>query len=70
MFIRYFNKQDVISLEFQRLLLIFMRSRWYLYVASRQGLCNTGELNPVCLHYIIVSVDMLRHLQHGSHQLY
>jgi hypothetical protein len=60
----------MLSLEFQTLLPIFMQSRRYLYVASRQGLCNTGELNPVCLRYIVVSVHMLRHVQHGSHELY
>ena len=63
MFIRYLNRQDVSSSEFQMLMLIFMRSRRYLYVAFRQGPYNAGESNPVCLRYIVVLIHMLHHLQ-------
>ena len=40
MFIQYFNRRDVISSEFQTLLLTFVQSRQHLYVAPHQGLCN------------------------------
>ena len=43
-------------------MLIFMQSRQYLYVASRQGLCNTGKSNLVSLRYILVLIRILHHV--------
>ena len=51
-------------------MLICMQNDRYLNIAFHQGPCNTGESNPVCLRYIVVSIHMLHHVRYELHELY
>ena len=62
LFIWYFNRRDVIPLEFQMFLLCSRAKRSHLYFVYHQGLCNTGGSNPLCLRYIIVTRHILQYM--------